>query len=207
MLSASAVKEPMWATQLDIPSQEELALKFSDLMSSKARAKGPERSKAVDQDADEELQKELAFLSEQWRQQEVSSRIAQLKESCAPDTGEKIVARLKALRDMLKEEEGPVADISSESLRALQLFLQTAGKVCPPEVTLTPQAEVYLRWKAGRDRLFAVHLVNGKMVRHAIFAPNTRYPRCVRRLSGIEAADTVLETVGNVFPDLEWIRG
>lgn len=76
MLSVSAVKEPMWATQLDIPSQEELTLKFSDLMSSKARAKGPERSKTVDQDADEELQKELAFLSEQWRQQEVSSRIA-----------------------------------------------------------------------------------------------------------------------------------
>jgi hypothetical protein len=28
----------------------------------------------------------------------------------------------------------------------------------------------------------------------------------VRRLSGIESADTVLETAKNVFPDLEWMQ-
>jgi hypothetical protein len=39
------------------------------------------------------------------------------------------------------------------------------------------------------------------MVRYAIFAPNPRHPRFVRRLSGIEAADTVLETAKNVFPE------
>jgi hypothetical protein len=61
--------------------------------------------------------------------------------------GGRIVARLKALRAMIKEEEGPEADISTESLRALQLFLQAAGNIRPPEITLTPEAEVYLRCK------------------------------------------------------------
>jgi hypothetical protein len=44
------------------------------------------------------------------------------------------------------------------------------------------------------------------MVRYVIFAPNPRHPRFVRRLSGIEASDTVLETAKNVFPDLEWVQ-
>jgi len=106
--------------------------------------------------------------------------------------GNQRATRLAALRAMLKEEEGLQGDISVESLLALHIFLQRAGAVKPPEITLTPEAEVYLRWKAGRNKLFAVHLVNGRMVRYAVFAPNPRHPRLVRRLSGIEAADTVL---------------
>ncbi len=206
MLSATAMEETRWPTQLDMPSEGEMAFRFSELMSARAKAKDPGGEKEDNQEADEELQKELVFLSEQWRQQEIRSRIAMLKERCTPDTGDKIVARLKALRAMIKEEEGPEADISTESLRALQLFLQAAGSLRPPEITLTPEAEVYLRWKAGSDRLFAVHLVNGRMVRYTIFAPNPRHPRFVRRLSGIEAADTVLETAKNVFADLEWMQ-
>lgn len=206
MLSATAMEENHWPTQLDMPSEEEVAFSFSELMSSKARAKDSGVRKEANQVADEELQKELAFLSEQWRQQEVSNRIAGLKDCCASGAGGRIVARLKALRAMIKEEEGPEADISTESLRALQLFLQAAGNIRPPEITLTPAAEVYLRWKAGQDRLLAVHLVNDRMVRYTIFASNPRHTRLVRRLSGIEAADTVLETAKNVFPEnpLPW---
>jgi len=166
----------------------------------------PAAAESENLEKDEEMQKNLFFLTDQWRRQEVTHRIERIKTCTDFETGEKIAARLAALREMLKEEEGPEADISTESLRALQLFLQAAGSVRSPEITLTPEAEVYLRWKAGRDRLFAVHLVNGRMVRYAIFAPSPRHPRFVRRLSGIEAADTVLETAGNVFPDLEWLK-
>jgi len=201
MLSATAMEETGWTTQFDLPSEDDVAFLFSRLISSRAMEQGFSAAESENLEEDEERQKSLFFLTDQWRQQEVTLRIAQIKTCTNFDTGEKIAARLTALREMLKEEEGEEADISTESLRALQLFLQTAGRIHPPEITLTPEAEIYLRWKAGRDRLFAVHLVNGRMVRYAIFAPNPRHPRFVRRLSGIEAADTVLETAKNVFPE------
>jgi hypothetical protein len=207
MLSATAMEETGWTTQFDLPSENDVAFLFSELISCKAMENASAAAESENLEKDEEMQKNLFFLTDQWRQQEVTHRIAQIR-TCTDDfgTGEKIAARLAALREMLKEEEGEEADISTESLRALQLFLQTAGRVCPPEITLTPEAEVYLRWKAGTERLFAVHLVNGRIVRYAIFAPNPRHPRFVRRLSGIEASDTVLETAKNVFPDLEWMQ-
>jgi hypothetical protein len=206
MLSATAMEETGWTTQFDLPSEDDVAFLFSRLISSRAMEQGFSAAESENLEEDEERQKSLFFLTDQWRQQEVTLRIAQIKTCTNFDIGEKIAARLTALREMLKEEEGEEADISTESLRALQLFLQTAGRVRPPEITLTPEAEIYLRWKAGPKRLFAVHLVNGRMVRYAIFAPNPRHPRFVRRLSGIEAVDTVLETAKNVFPDLEWMQ-
>lgn len=202
MLSATAVEETHWPTQFDIPSEENVAFLFSELMRSKAGAIGS--LQASNQGEEEALQQELTSLSEQWRHQEVGNRISRLEEACTSGTG--IATRLKRLRAAVKEEENPEADISAESLRALQLFLQAAGNIKSPEITLTPEMEVYLRWKSGRDYLFAVHLVSGRIVRYAIFAPNPRHPRFVRRLSGIEAADTVLETAGNVFSGLDWIK-
>jgi hypothetical protein len=206
MLSATAMEETGWTTQFDLPSEDNMAFLFSELISCEAmeNASAPAESESLEKD--EERQKSLFYLTDQWRRQEVTQRIARIKTCTNFDTGEKIAARVTALREMLKEEEGEEADISTESLRALQLFLQSAGRIQPPEITLTPEAEIYLRWKAGRDRLFAVHLANGRMVRYVIFAPNPRHPRFVRRLSGIEASDTVLETAKNVFPDLEWTQ-
>jgi hypothetical protein len=206
MLSATAMEETGWTTQFDLPSEDNMAFLFSELISCEAmeNASAPAESESLEKD--EERQKNLFYLTDQWRRQEVTQRIARIKTCTNFDTGEKIAARVTALREMLKEEEGEEADISTESLRALQLFLQSAGRIQPPEITLTPEAEIYLRWKAGRDRLFAVHLANGRMVRYVIFAPNPRHPRFVRRLSGIEASDTVLETAKNVFPDLEWTQ-
>ena len=206
MLSATAMEETRWPTQFDLPSEGDVAFLFSELISAKAMEQASAAAASENLEKDEEMQKNLFFLTDQWRQQEVAHRIERIRTCTDFGTGGKFAARLSALREMLKEEEGEEADISTESLRALQLFLQTAGSLRLPEITLTPEAEVYLRWKAGRDRLFAVHLVNGRMVRYAIFAPNPRHPRFVRRLSGIEAADTVLETAKNVFPDLEWLK-
>ena len=201
MLSATAVEEKQLPTQFDMPSYGEMAFMFSELISSKVKD-----STAAKDENREELQKELTFLTREWRQQEVTNRIASVKNISGPEVGEKIASRLKLLRAELKEEEGKDADISPESLRALQLFMQTVGKVRPPEITLTPEAEVYLRWKSGRDHLFAVHLVNGRMVRYVIFAPNPRHSGFVRRFSGIETSDTVLETARYIFPNLDWIK-
>jgi hypothetical protein len=206
MLSATAMEETGWATQFDLPSEDDVAFLFSELISSRAMENASATAESESLEKDEERQKSLFYLTDQWRRQEVTHRIARIKTCTNFDIGEKIADRLTALREMHKEEEGEEADISTESLRALQLFLQSAGRIQPPEITLTPEAEVYLRWKAGPERLFAVHLVNGRMVRYAIFAPNPRHPRFVRRLSGIESADTVLETAKNVFPDLEWMQ-
>ncbi|MDY6909078.1 MAG: hypothetical protein SWC40_03890 [Thermodesulfobacteriota bacterium] len=206
MLSATAMEETGWTTQFDLPSEDDVAFLFSELISCRAMENASATAESESLEKDEERQKSLFYLTDQWRRQEVTHRIARIKTCTNFDTGEKIAARVAALREMLKEEEGEEADISTESLRALQLFLQSAGRIQPPEITLTPEAEIYLRWKAGRDRLLAVHLVNGRMVRYAIFAPNPRHPRFVRRLSGIEASDTVLETAKNVFPDLEWVQ-
>ena len=206
MLSATALEEAPWPTRFDVPSEGREACLFSELMSSRAREKASLAAETDSREKGEELRRELSFLAAQWRRREVANGIARLGSNPLPRIGEKIAARLVALRSMLEEEEGPESDISIESLRALRLFMRAAGNVQPPEITLTPGAELYLRWKCGRDHLFAVHLVNGGMVRYAIFAPNPGRPRHVRRLSGIDAADTVLEIAELIAESVEEVH-
>lgn len=143
-------------------------------------------------------------LGRQWREQEVTAIIDQIGKCLPLAQGHNIAARLNQLRSLVKEEDGPEADLSPESLRAFHQFIRGLGGFRHPEISLTPGSEIYVRWKDGPAKLFAMHFQDDRNVRFAAFSPNPRHPHLVRRLSGTETVDTALDTADRACSIKEW---
>ena len=154
----------------------------------------------------DELREALSELAAQWREQEIYMLFEPLSAIYTAEFCETIKARLLSLRSMLQEEEGPAADLSPDSLRAFLAFLYHVPGLRQPNTALTSEGEVYARWRGVGGRLFAVHFISGDKVRFTAFRPNPRHPRLVQRVSGVDAADTVLQAANDACSVLEWMR-
>lgn len=194
-----------WLTGDEESSVDKIGRLFYELIRNKTREINERPTQFQDHASHEEIQAQISDLNWHWRDQEVTELIFQISQCCDMEQGLKIAARLGSLREMLKEEEGIDADISPDSLRALLVFFRRLENFCLPELSLTPEAEVYLRWKAGPKRLFAVHFENHRRVRFTVFSPNPRHSDFVNRLSGIDTVDTVLQTADKASSVREWI--
>lgn len=194
------------ATWFDIPDHTTLGRRFAQMVNRKSEeisGSGPGLSSGTTYSAD---LSDMAELAEDCSQQEINALLEQIHDCCDPALGQGLVSRLGFLRGVLKEEEGPHADLSPESLRGLLLFVLRLVRVRLPEISLTPECDVYLRWKKDTSRLFAVHFLGHRMVRFVAFAPNPRHHGIVDRLSGTATVDTVLQTADRSCSVLEWIR-
>ena len=206
MLSITATfDDDQWFTGGRDTTVDKLGRLFGNLIRQKARELKERPPEFQDAASVTELRTQLSELNRQWRDQEVTGLISQIRQRRDKAQGVKIAARLGRLREMLKEEEGKDTDISPDSLRALLVFFNRLENFRLPEFSLTPEAEVYLRWKDGPKRLFAVHFENHRRVRFTVFSPNPRHSDFVNRLSGIETVDTVLQTAENACSVRKWI--
>jgi hypothetical protein len=147
----------------------------------------------------------LAELTGQWRRFAVSEQIDRIRNCCIPETGNAIADRLKNLRQFLCEEEGPKMDISLDSLRAMHAFIEQIPDARLPQISLTAEGDVYLRWKSEPGRLFSIHFLDDRRVRFAIFYPNPRHEQMVNRHSGYETVDTVLTSADRICSVRDWI--
>ena len=152
-------------------------------------------------------EEDLTLLTGQWRSLAVTNQIEKIRDCCKSVTGKSIAARLDFLRQCIREEEGTEADISLDSLKAMHSFVEQISDVHLPEISLTSEGEVYLRWKTESGRLFSVHFFDDKRVRFAIFYPNPRHSGIVNRHSGYETIDTVLASADRICSVLDWISG
>lgn len=206
MTSATfVIDDPQWSTGDETLNRNKIARLFADMFQAKSVESASEHSGFQEVSAEAVQDQEIGELSRQWRSQEVLDLLEQIGQSHASTVGAPIVDRLHCLRDMVKEEEGPEAEISPDSLRGLLVFLRLAGDYHPPQISLTPEGDVYLRWKAGKERLFSVHIQNDKLVRFVAFCPNPRHPDITDRFSGTATVDTVLYTADKACSVLEWI--
>ncbi len=149
----------------------------------------------------------LAVLTGQWRSLAVSDQIERIRYCCEPSTGKTIAERLGILRQCFREEEGPKMDISLDSLRAMHAFIEQIPDARLPQISLTTEGDVYLRWKSEAGRLFSIHFLDDRRVRFAIFYPNPRHSQMINRHSGYETIDTVLTSADRICSVREWITG
>ena len=118
---------------------------------------------------------------------------------------ERISNRLTDLRCMIREEEGEMADISVDSLRTFFSFLKMHPNIRYPEITLTPDGDIYSRWKGDEGALFSVEFLPDSNVGYVVFASNPRHPGEVSRNSGTDFVDTVFEQINAAFGISAWI--
>ena len=206
MLSTSAIAEPVMFTGPEPLSRERIICLFSKLFRIRAEDRLPAGEASVETGIEgDERREKLSELAVEWREQEIHILIDSLSATHDMNFIKATEARLLSLREMLREEEGPSAEFSLDSLRAFLAFLRQIPGVRQPSITLTPEGEVYARWKDEGVRLFAIHFISGETVRFVAFRPNPRRPRLVQRVSGVDAVDTVMSTANNACSVLDWV--
>ncbi len=144
-------------------------------------------------------------LAEDWKKEgEMGYILTLLQDSHEIKHGKRIIQRIRTLRQMaLDDEDG---DISSDSLRSFYEFLSMHPEVNYPDISLTPDGDIYARWK-GRDRsLFSIHFLPQSRVRYIVFAPDRKRPDLMDRVSGSGSVYTVLETADRAYGVGGWVR-
>ena len=144
-------------------------------------------------------------LAEDWKKEgEMGYILTLLQDSREIKHGKRIIQRIRALRQLARDDED--GDISSDSLRSFYEFLSMHPEVNYPDISLTPDGDIYARWK-GRDRsLFSVHFLPQSRVRYVVFAPDRKRPDLMDRISGSSSVDTVLETADRAYGVIGWVR-
>jgi len=207
MSSTATAAEQLTFTGLEIFSTEKIGRMFSRMLHLQAEAHSPagEALMSTGIEADT-CCRELTELTEEWREQEITMLLESLSANHTADFGEALRARLFSLRTMLRGEEQSASDISMDSLRAFLVFLHQMARARRPSISLTSEGEIYARWQAGEGRLLAVHFITGEKVRFIAFRPNPNRPQIVQRVSGVDAADTVLQTANRACSVLDWVE-
>lgn len=109
--------------------------------------------------------------------------------------------RLLVLFNDAKEEE---VSIAIDSLRDFYSFFRLNTNLKCPAISLTPEYNIYVSWKADQNRVFSVHFLSNGDVRYVILKPNDRHPERQIRVSGTATIDILQETVAS-YGVWDWI--
>ena len=85
-------------------------------------------------------------------------------------------------------------------------FLQLHTSLKCPTISLTPEYDIYVSWRAEQNRVFSVHFMPNGNARFVIFKPNDRHPEQQIRISGAVTTDILKETVAP-HKVWDWISG
>jgi len=108
---------------------------------------------------------------------------------------DQLLSRLKDLLDCAREESPDGPGLSKESLASFCDFVRTVSFLILPELALTPDGNIYARWKVDRRRLFSTQFLPNGDVRFVVFKPNEMHEDRVVRLSGLTTADALMQEI------------
>lgn len=142
---------------------------------------------------------------EDWKREgEPGYLLSRMEDSSEMTHGKRIAQRIRALRQMVREDDD--GDIALDSLRSFYDFLSLHPEVGYPEITLTPDGNIYACWKSRDRALFSIHFLPQSRVRYVVFAPDRKRPHLMDRISGTSSVDTVLETADRAYGVTGWVR-
>jgi hypothetical protein len=133
------------------------------------------------------------------------SLISQIRLSPQICHAERIAVRLNDLRCMALEEDGESADISAESVQTFFSFLKMHPGLRYPDITLTPDGNVYSRWKGDNGALLGIEFLPESKVAYVVFAPAPSHAGELSRHSGIDFTDTFFVRINTAFSVADWI--
>jgi hypothetical protein len=135
---------------------------------------------------------------------QIQQIIFQIRTSMHIGCRARIADRLVALFNDAKEENPSDVGISLGSLRHFFYFMQSESHFICPSITLSPDNNIYVSWRANRDKLFSALFWPDGNVSFAIFKPNERHTGAQIRISGKATADILKETIAPQGV-LDWI--
>jgi len=144
-------------------------------------------------------------LLENWKNEgEPGYILGRIEDSLEIIHGKRIAHRIRVLRQIVREDDGD--DISPDSLRSFYEFLILHPEVSYPEITLTPDGNIYVCWNNFDRALFSIHFLPELRVRYVVFVPDRKRPNLMDMMSGTSSVDTVLEIVDRAYGVTRWVR-
>ena len=126
---------------------------------------------------------------------EVQELIFQIRIPTSIPNNECLANRLIVLFNDAKEEDSNSPGIAVGSLRKFYHFLEEFNNLKYPNITLTPDNNIYASWEGEQNRLFGVHFLPDGNTNFVIIKPNDRHPERTIRLSGIATFDSLMDIV------------
>jgi len=142
--------------------------------------------------------------TEDWKRRgELDHLIGLLQDSAEIRCGEKMARRVRALRQMALEEGD--TEMGTDSLRSFFEFLTLNPRLKYPEISLTPDGDIYARWKGPQKMLLSIHFLPESRVRYVLFAPDRRRPALINRASGTDSVYGVFQTAARFLGPTDWL--
>jgi hypothetical protein len=113
-----------------------------------------------------------------------------------------LAIKLNFLSEVVNEDSDEDS-ISIDSMRNFISFLQNTTNLKCPNVALTPSNEIHAQWRTAPNRHFAAVFLPTGETRFVIFAPNSKDPEMIDRISGLTSVASLLETI-RPHKVLEW---
>ena len=135
-------------------------------------------------------------------EEKIKKLIDYVREGSKIQFAQELAVKLNFLNEVVNED--PDEDsISIDSMRNFISFLQSTTNFKCPNVALTPSNEIHAQWRTSPNRHFAAVFLPTGETRFVIFAPNSKDPEMIDRISGLTSVDSLLERIQphNV---LEW---
>lgn len=128
-------------------------------------------------------------------EKQVQELIYRFRNSLYISAHESLADKLLAIHNCTKEEDSTSSGIAIGSLRYFFNFFHLHSKLKCPIISLTPDNNIYARWKGEKGCLFSIHFLSDGNASFVIFKPNDKHPELKMRFSGIATTDILMETV------------
>lgn len=102
---------------------------------------------------------------------------------------------LLELFNFAKEENPDSVGISTGSLRSFFNFLQIHPDLRCPDIALTPESNIYISWRSGKNKVFSLEFAASNVVHFVVFAQNKLDPEMIDRVSGNVLTSTIMKSV------------
>jgi hypothetical protein len=96
----------------------------------------------------------------------------------------RLARRLDALFEATRESYPDEPLVSVASLRGFLRFLELEPRLRYPDITISPQGNLWAEWRAGRERHLAIEFLPAGEAKFAIFAPDPMQPMRIARIAG-----------------------
>lgn len=125
------------------------------------------------------------------RDDQVQELIHQIRKSFHISNHESLANKLVALFNIAKEEKPTSLGIAVDSLSNFYDFLKLHKNIKNPNLSLSPDYNIYASWRTEK-RLFSAHFLPTGDIRFVLFRPNDRHSKRKIRITGTATVDTLI---------------
>lgn len=128
------------------------------------------------------------------KDEQAQELILQIRKSFFIFNQESLANQLITLFNFAKEERPASPGISVNSLSSFYDFLKLNTNIRTPNLSLSPDRNIYASWRVEK-RVFSAHFLPEGDIRFVLFKPNKRHPKRKIRVTGIATSDTLMEII------------